>query len=519
MRSLFLPVFVVVACCAAPAPSATPTPASASKQVGDYLGRSVPTFFNGGLLVARNGSLLVRTATGFADFAGKAPLTADSVFQLASAAKPFTSVAVLQLRDRGRLRLDDAVARHLPGFPYPAITIRHLLTHTSGLPDLELFEPLIAAKPEHVVSGADLVPALVAWQKPVRFHAGEQFRYSNINYQLLAEVVAKVSGQPFATYVRDRIFRPAGMRSSYVLGGRALGQHRQPVRNHVLAVMYRTEPEDVRRLNYPDKVMMRPYRYEGFNLGSTVGDQNLFSTLEDLAKFDRGLRSGELLSLRSQEEAYAPIRFNNGSEYAEPGTYDLYAAKCSYGMGWEVCRHPTRGRLVGHAGYSRGIASIFYRELDSGLVAAMFDNADNADFPKKFASAVNIAHGETPIAIPRQRSTAREYGRLLLSEGPAAALTRFHQMRGDPSRWVTTKSGLNRLGYDLLHNGHAALALEPFRLNVQLHPDDANVHDSYGEALAANGRTAEAILAYRRSLELKPDNAKGRAALKALEGK
>ena len=75
---------------------------------------------------------------------------------------------------------------------------------------------------------------------------------------------------------------------------------------------------------------------------------------------------------------------------------------------------------------------------------------------------------------------------------------------------------MNRLGYDLLHNGHAVLSLEPFRINLLLHPDDANLYDSYGEALAANGRKAEAILAYKRSLELKPDNEKGRAALKAL---
>jgi tetratricopeptide (TPR) repeat protein len=282
--------------------------------------------------------------------------------------------------------------------------------------------------------------------------------------------------------------------------------------------MYQTVPEDVRKLSYPDAKMMRPYRYEGFNLGSTVGDQNLFTTLGDLMLFDRALRSGHILSRKSQEEAYAPVRLNNGKAYEEPGIYDLYAATCSYGMGWEVCRHSTRGRLVGHAGYNRGIATIFYRELDTGLAATMYDNADTTDFPKKFASAINMAHGEKPLEVDRRRSAAREYGRLLVTEGSVSAGKALEQMRADPEHWITTNKGLNRLGYDLLHNGKASLALEVFRTNVQINPADANAYDSYGEALAANGRKAEAILAYKRSLELKPDNEKGRAALRALEG-
>ena len=511
---LLIPLLLLIAA----TPPTTKGPSALDRKIQALIGPDDPVFFSGGVIIADKGSIRAQQTSGFAEFAGRKPMELGSVFQLASAAKPFTSTAVLQLRDRGLLRLDDPVAKHLPGFPFPAITIRHLLTHTSGLPDLELFEPLIAKEPNHVVTGADLVPALIAWQKPVRFHPGEQFRYSNVNYQLLAQLVAKASGKPFGAYIRDHIFRPAGMRSSFVLGTPAIGSQDKPVANHVLAVMYRTVPEDVRKLDYPDARMMRPYRYEGLNLGSTVGDQNLFTTLADLMRFDQALRSGKVLSRKSQEEAYAPARLSNGTEYAEPVVYDLYASNCSYGMGWEVCRHRTRGRLAGHAGYNRGIATIFYRELDSGLAAAMFDNADTGDFPKKFASAVNIAHGAPPLAIDRRQSAAREYGRLLVSEGSAAAQRKLSSLRADQAHWVTTKAGLNRLGYDLLHNGKAALALEAFRTNLSLNPDDANAYDSYGEALAANGRKAEAILAYKRSLELKPENEKGKAALEALEG-
>ena len=517
MRIAFLALVPVVALAVVPLPLRA-APVEVAAKVEALLGPAdAPPFLNGGLIVARDGKVLYRRVAGMADFQAAKPVDGDAPFQLASAAKPFTSVAVLQLRDRGRLGLDDPVARHLPGFPWPEIRIRHLLTHTSGLPDLELFEPLIAARPDHVVTGADLVPALAAWKQPLRFRAGDAFRYSNVNYQLLARIVERASGRNFGAYVRDSIFRPAGMRSSYVLGTRAIGRHRAPVGQHVLAVMYRTVPEDVRRLAYPDSRMMRPYRYEGVNLGSTVGDQNLFSTLDDLVAFDRALSAGRLLSRASQEEAYAPLRLNDGTAFQEPSDYELYGARCSYGMGWEVCRHPARGRLVGHAGYSRGIATMLYRNLDRKQLVAMYDNGDTGDFGPKLASIVNIANGDAPLAVSRKRSLTREYGRVLLAEGPAAALILYNRLKADTEHWASTPAGMNRLGYDLLHNGHAALALEPFQLNLILNPGDANLYDSWGEALAASGRTGEAILAYRRSLELKPDNVRGREALERLE--
>jgi CubicO group peptidase (beta-lactamase class C family) len=511
-----LVVHAALLCLGAAPAGAQPGEPQTARQVSDFLGTEAAVF-NGALVAAGPQQGEVRLARGMADFAASRPNHPDAVFQLASAAKPFTAIAVLQLRDKGRLALSDPVKRHLPGFPFPDITVRHLLSHTSGLPDLELFEPLVARAPAHVVTGRDLIPALQDWKQPLRFAAGEQFRYSNINYQLLAELVAAVSGRSFGHYLRDAVFRPAGMRSSYVLGTAALRTPGPPVARQVLAVMFRTTPQDIRTLNYSDPVLMRPYRYEGYNLGSTIGDQNLFSTLSDLKRFDQALRSGRLLSPSSQQEAYRPARLNNGQDYAEEQIYELYGAKCSYGLGWETCLHPTRGRLVGHAGYVRGIAVMLYRELDGGRFAAMFDNGDTGEFPKKFASVINILDGLPPLAITRTKSLTRAYGAALLSSGPVPALIRYNQLKANSSEWAGTPAGMNRLGYDLLRNGHPALALEAFRLNVALNPGAANLYDSWAEGLAANGYRREAIAAYRRSIELNPDNAAGREALAKLE--
>lgn len=511
MRALFLALSLIV--CATPALAQTPRERIAAILASPN-GEPV---MNGGVLAVADGRVVYRGVVGFADIAGGQRLRADDVFQAASMAKPFTSTAVLQLRDRGLLRLDDRVSQYVAGFPFETITIRNLLTHTSGLPDLELFEAMIAADPDHVVSGDDLVPALRAWTQPLAFEPGAQFRYSNTNFQLLALIVSGVSGEPFGAYVRDHIFRPAGMRHSYVLGTAPLSRTRAPVLNHSYATMYAETQIDVRRIEVNDPRMMRRLRYETLNMGSTIGDQNVFTTLDDLRRFDAALRSGRVLSLATQAEAYAPVRLNDGTEYRESEVYIAYGVPCSYGMGWETCMHPQFGRIVGHAGYNRGIATMLYRNLDRGQMVAMYDNADFGEFAQKVASIANALNGEAPVEFSRTRSLTRAYGRALVRDGAAAARALFEAHRADTAAWTYTARGLNQLGYDLLRNGREALALEPFRLNVELNPEHAGYWDSLGEGLAANGLRDEAIAAYRRSLELNPDNEGGRAALTRLE--
>jgi len=476
-----------------------------------------PARLNGVVLAVEGETVVIRQAQGLARFATEEPLAAGAVFQTASAAKPFTATAVLQLRDAGRLGLEDPVAEYLSGFPWSDIRVRHLLNHTSGLPDLELFEPLVAREPNRIITGADLIPALAAWEPPLPARPGDAFRYSNINYQLLAVIVETVSGRPFADYMRENVFQPAGMTSTWVLGDPARAALPAPVANHVHAVMFREAPEDVATLDLPDPRAMRPYRYEGYNLGSTVGDQNLFTTVDDLERFDRALREGRILSLASQADAYTPTRLNDGAEYLDAEVYRIYQARCSYGLGWEVCDHPSFGRIAGHSGYNRGIATLFYRNPGRRQVIAMFDNGGGVDFADRAASVANLLNGAAALPISSQRSLTRAFGSRLVEHGPVPALIFFNAHRADVEIWGFTAAGLNRLGYDLLRNGHPALAEEVFRLNVTLHPEAGSWYDSWADALSGMGRTADAISLYRRTLELQPDSSATVAKLKALD--
>jgi CubicO group peptidase (beta-lactamase class C family) len=488
--------------------------------------RALETFFaagdlrppiNGAVAVSADNMETYRGAFGFSDFASQAPVTLDAVFQTASLAKPFTATAILQLRDAGRINLDAPVQRYFADFPFPEITVRHLLNHTSGLPDLELYEDMVATDANRIIRSSDIIAALRHWKQPLPSVPGGKFRYSNTNYQLLAYLVERVSGKRFGAYLRERIFRPAGMRSSYVLGDPALGPTTAPVTNHIFAAMFKTSPEDVRRVTFGSARKMRRLRYETVNLGSTVGDQNLFTTVKDLMRFDEALRAGRILSMASQIEAYAPTRLNDGSFYESERVDAMYGVRCSYGLGWETCNHPGRGRIVGHSGYNHGIATVLYRALESKKTVALFDNGDSGEFGSKVASIVNIINGEQPAPFIRQKPLTRLYGALLLSEGPTSALLSFNRHRVDTAHWISTPEGINQLGYDLLTARRPDLAVEAFHLNIILNPADAAYYDSWGEGLAAAGRKQEAIAAYRRSLELDPDNPSGRRALAQLE--
>lgn len=467
---------------------------------------------NGNVLVAEDGQVVYERSFGYADLAARIPNTADSAFQTASAAKVFTSTAVLQLYEKGKLKLDDPVVKHLPDFPFPDIHIRHLLSHTSGLPDLEMYERLIKQNPDRIIKNSDVITALKLWNKPLKFQPGEKFNYCNTNYVLLALVVERTSGVSFAQYLKENIFAAANMNATFVRVDDSSAPSRGAVKNHMLATMYKTVPEAVETVRVKDPVKMFRIRFETYNMGLTAGDQNVISTTRDMLKFDQALTSGKLLRQSSLDLAFAPTKLNNGETYYED--FGVQYGKCSYGLGWIVCDSPA-GKTVSHDGFNRGIAVQFYRNLTKRQTVVMFDNTEGARFDRKVAAVINILNGQD-AKLNVKKSIARYFGETLLDKGPDAALLRFNELRGDQNYYLDERE-MNILGYDFLFNEHAAQALEAFKLNVLLFPDSFNVYDSYGEALAASGKKAEAILMYRKAIALNPKSEGSIQALRRLE--
>src|SRR5688572_3794794 len=190
--------------CAGAGP-AKPTAASVDTLMRDYSG-DVPGAV---VLVLRDGQPLVRRGYGLADMAAGTPATPQTNFRLASVSKQFTAAAIVLLAQDGKLSLDDPVRKWLPSLPASAdpITLRHMLTHGSGLID---YEDLMAPDATGQVHDIDVLHMLEKEDR-LYFEPGTSYRYSNGAYALLALIVGKASGQDFATFLRERIFRPLGM--------------------------------------------------------------------------------------------------------------------------------------------------------------------------------------------------------------------------------------------------------------------------------------------------------------------
>ena len=458
--------------------------------------------FTGSILVAEHGRVIYTKSSGYWNAAQKIPNSDTTPFQLASMSKPLTAVAVLQLVQKGKLQLDAPVARYLPDFIYPNITLRNLLTHTGGLPG-KFEQRYIAKHPQVILTNKEDYALLITSGAALVSPPGEKWAYSNTGYMVLAQVIEKVSGLPFETYMKKRVFEPAGMMHTYVRSAYAPNTPR-----YIIPVMYQSEYRHVDSLDHT-KI------YTNYNLGGLHGAGNVVSTLVDLLKFDNALSAGKLISVSLLQQAFTPVVSNSGKV--------LYVNKGrSYGFGWNILQDSASAdKIVFHDGHVIGITTMFYKNLTKDQTILFYDNRESPAFFQKIGVVAKLLNNEPGRPIKPAKSLAREYGQTLVTKGIDAATTLFNELKDDSLHYYVEELELNKLGYDLLGEkypvaDYKTLALEVFKLNTLLF-HSANTYDSYGDALKANGKTEEAIRMYRKSITLNPRNMDGREKLAALQ--
>jgi CubicO group peptidase (beta-lactamase class C family) len=474
-----------------------------------FFARNATGHLNGNLLLAVNGTAVFKKSFGWADWQSRTPNEAESQFNLASISKIFTSTAVLQLAEKGRLKLDDPLQQYLPAFPYPAIRLRHLLSHTSGLPDLQLFEDLVRKYPDTIISNRDIIPELRQWEKPLAFQPGDKWEYCNLGFELLAMVIEKVSGMTFSAYLDKYIFHPAGMSHTYLKGKKV---HTLPVTLHVYPSWYTDQ--------YTTVDSVRRYRYTAYNCSGSVGGSDVITTTGDLLQFDNAFFNGRLLTPVSMEKALTPVVLNNGQPYVSDHMDTMQGdGTGSYGLGWEIFQQPGIGKSVGHGGFKYGIATFYFHQPDSHQTIIAFDNGPGDRFGELITSAALLLNHQPPLHISSKKSLARTYGTLLVKEGVEFAMATFAKGKPDTAHYYLSEQEMNWLGYDLMYapfDNHLSLCLETFRLNMLLFPGSFNVYDSYAEVLRKSGKIKEAVMMYQESLRLNPGNEGGRAALREM---
>jgi CubicO group peptidase (beta-lactamase class C family) len=461
---------------------------------------------NGNVLVAENGLPIYQKSFGYSNFKDKIPNNDNSGYSLASVSKVFTSTAILQLKEKGKLKLDDFVIKYFPDFTYPEITIRHLLTHTSGLPEIEIFRKQIQDNPNKIFTNKDLLPTLINLKLPLDFKPNDKYQYTNANYILLALIVEKISTITFQEYLQKNIFNPAKMTNTYFQKDQSQIGNKKRVIDYDYPFLFSTELENVDSLNN--------YRVRMLNLSGFVGNGNIITTTTDILKFDQELYAGKLINQLSLKEAFTPNKLNNNQTVQT----SLGGEKASYGLGWFILSDSLKGKIVGHTGGVPGALSFLLRNIDKKQTVILFDNAFNKSLYKSGLNGMNILN-DKPISISKQ-SLTKVYGSILVDNNIDIAFVKFQELRDDSSHYYLSEEDMNDLGLQLLYEasfkGHNELALEVLKQNTLLFPNSFNTYDSYGEALAKVGKKGEAIFMYRKSIKLNPDNEGGKKILDEL---
>ncbi len=298
--------------------------------------------FQGNILVGHKGHIIYKNAFGYANPKTNTELDENSVFQLASVTKQFTAAAIMLLQQKKLLSYDDTVKKYIPNFPYEGITIKMLLNHTSGLPNyMWLLEN--RWNKDSIPDNEDVLELLNKHKLNLYFTPGTRFNYSNTGYVVLASIVERVSRVSYGKFLDNNIFKPLGMNNSFVYNPADHENSRNKVsgyRNWGRA--YRTIPNTV-------------------NDGA-VGDKGVYSTVNDLYKWDQALYGNELLTEENKERAFEPATLSNGYEYP-------------YGFGFRL-KEIDSSKVVYHYGKWNGFRTGLVRFIEDSTTVVILNHTN-----------------------------------------------------------------------------------------------------------------------------------------------
>ncbi|ALJ01288.1 serine hydrolase [Rufibacter tibetensis] len=301
--------------------------------------------FNGTVLVTKYDQVVYKGAFGMADFYKKDSLTVETAFQLASVSKQFTAMAIMMLKEEGKLTYEDSLQQYFPNFPYKGITIRQLLTHQSGLSNYTYFSDKLWPDRNKALTNQDVVNLMVTHQPKPYFKPNTRFDYSNTGYSLLASIVEQVSEMPFANFLRERIFDPLEMTHTFTYSPDLLTLTGKVATGH-------TRFRQKRTTDYLDTVL---------------GDKGVYSTVEDLYKWDQALYTQKLVTHETLHEAFTGTRHDKKQ-------------KEDYGFGWRIRPLENGDTAVYHGGLWHGYSTYLLRNPKEHSALIILSNLPNGSF-------------------------------------------------------------------------------------------------------------------------------------------
>lgn len=326
-------------------------------QLDNYYRAQVRAGFNGAVLVGVKGKVVYERYFGVSNREKKIPVAFNSSSQLASVSKTFTGAAILYLYEHKMLNIDYPVQYYIKDFPYSGISLRMLLNHRSGLPDYTKWVPSYCKDLRTPISNETMV-ALMAKHKPrVEFRPNSKFKYCNTNFALLSRIIEIVTKMTYADFMAKHIFAPLGMTNTFVFD-----PWKGLPGNATISYKYNWVKE-------PDM----------FADGVT-GDKGIYSTAQDMFRWDQSLYNSTLLSNEMIELSYGPCSFE------KPGIKN-------YGLGWRMLCYPNGNKVIYHNGWWHGNNTSFYRLIKENMTIIVLGNRFNKGIYRQAPVIYGIVKG------------------------------------------------------------------------------------------------------------------------------
>jgi len=310
-----------------------------TKQLDAYYQTQLRIGFNGSVVVGYHGKIIYERYFGYSNRESKMPLNANSSSQLASVSKTFTGAAVLYLYERKYLDINEPVQHYLKDFPYPNITLRMLLCHRSGIPDYTKWVPDFKKDTKTPVSNDEMMAMMAKYKPGLEFKPNTRFKYCNTNYAILAKVIESVTEMKFPDFMDKYVFQPLGMQHTFIY---------QPQKAPLPANA---------TISYKYNWVREPDMFAD----GVYGDKGVYSTPEDMYRWDQSFYQNKLLSNETIELAYGPCSFE------KPGVKN-------YGLGWRMLCYPDGNKIIYHNGWWHGNNTSFYRFIKENMTIIVLGN-------------------------------------------------------------------------------------------------------------------------------------------------
>lgn len=436
--------------------------------------------FNGAVLVTKNNSLIYKKSFGYANEETKQKITPESVFYIASVSKQFSAMGIMMLQEQGKISYDDKIKEFFPNYPeyLKNITVRQLLNHTSGLTDTEYYKLINP-------SNNDVLEMLLK-QNFLELENGKMFRYSNSGYVILALIIEKTSKKPIDQFFNQEIFEPLEMKNTTAT--KAVAE------------------------NISNKV-------DGYNLigskvdykSSVLGPGGIYSTLNDLEKWNKALNTNKLISKKTLNEAFKNGKLNEGSI-----SINMDGQEYGYGFGWMPYEKNGK-KYVQHDGLVESYRSLIKKNLTDGYDYIFLTNQGAKLAMNELTKSIDTILEQSKYQKPKIPIINKILSELKINGSSNLASDVKNKIDKNPNDYSIDEASTNGLAYTFLRDNQTKTAIEVFKLNTELHPKSPNAFDSLAEGYFSTKRFKLSKENYKKSLELNPENKNAKMMIERID--